>query len=94
MKLWEPKRIKQVNKSECLNLQIFIFKNTTVFVMKEREKKKEKKKEKGTKLILMTQPNQKELHISVRWIYYWLATKGKRSRISALIKQGYLFCTE
>ena len=49
MKLWEPKRIKYANKSECLNLQIFIFKNTTVFVMKEREKKKKKKKRKRNK---------------------------------------------
>ena len=93
MKLQEPKHIEYANKTECLNLQIFIFKNATVFVMKEREKKKKKKKkkknekEKGTKLILMTQPNQKELHVSMRWIYYWLATKGKRSQIPALIKQ-------
>ena len=89
MKLQESKRIEYANKTECLNLQIFIFKNATVFVMKEWKKKKKKnpEKEKGTKLILMTQPNQKELHVSMRWIYYWLATKGKRSQSPALIKQ-------
>ena len=87
MKLQESKRIEYANKTECLNLQIFIFKNATVFVMKEPKKKKKPEKEKGTKLILMTQPNQKELHVSMRWIYYWLATKGKRSQIPALIKQ-------
>ena len=46
MKLQEPKHIEYANKTECLNLQIFIFKNATVFVMKEREKKKTKKKKK------------------------------------------------
>ena len=49
MKLQEPKHIEYANKTECLNLQIFIFKNATVFVMKEREKKNKKNKKKKKK---------------------------------------------
>ena len=49
MKLQESKRIEYANKTECLNLQIFIFKNATVFVMKEWKKKKKKKKPKKKK---------------------------------------------
>ena len=43
MKLQESKRIEYANKTECLNLQIFIFKNA------KKKKKKKKKKPKKKK---------------------------------------------